>query len=666
MKSNSLLYSIFGLIFFWVIFVLGGYYLYHKPFSFQQLLIWIKFGYLLFVGLLILACGGGVGLAILSRFETGSIFSTIQSAGLGLGILGTIYFMLSWIVGVRWWYSLLLIGLILVGFRSWILHWLKNFLRTTHLIIPQNGFSTAMAIVTFFLVVASGFVAAAPPLAFDSLVYHLSLPMVYLQRGKFDYIPENTFWGMPQLGEMLYTFAISISAIEGGQIMGWLIGLLSLLGIAELLREYLSQDQLWVTLTAILCGTTFVESLSWGYVDWMTFFYGVCVIQTLNNWAHTYQLRYLILGGVFCGFALGTKYTAGILILAMMVVLLIFPKISKSSAQSRENSNQTLSIVLLGLVCFLVSIPWWLKNFFSVGQPFYPLLIPAGEMTAPRIEFYSGLQPFGNEWTAVFLPITATILGVEGKEGFNASIGPLILLFAPFALIYLLERDNREVELVRICILLALTGWVVWGVGSRLAGYLIQSRLYWAIFPSLAILSGFGYRKLCMLKLGNLHLRFVLNNLLFFVFLLTALEIFSSMLQKRALDFFMGHIDSQSYLTHNLGWHFVAMQKVRRLGQKTLLLFEPRNLYCLPRCDGDELLDEWYFASLNTLEPEEVLRRWKARSYQHVLIFNQGADFVRQKDQRYQERQWELFDQLIPLLSLEQSFGTAYTLYRIP
>jgi hypothetical protein len=87
----------------------------------------------------------------------------------------------------------------------------------------------------------------------------------------------------------------------------------------------------------------------------------------------------------------------------------------------------------------------------------------------------------------------------------------------------------------------------------------------------------------------------------------------------------------------------------------------------LPNCDGDELLDEWYLASLDPeVKPEAIISRWKEKGYRFVLIFHSGAEFVRQMDWRYLKRQWEVFDQLIPMMVEKQTFGQVYTLYSLP
>lgn len=674
LRRRTSIVAVLGLV--WLILVVGGYFVYHKPFTAEQLSIWLKFAYQTFIGLFIIACAGGLGLRILERFYPDHTYSVVQCAALGLGILGTAYLGLGWLVGVRWYWSVLWLGFLTIGCWQTMVRWGRGLLNQIQEMMPNSRYAKVLATLLGFMLLCGYMTAISPPITFDALVYHLSLPMTYLQTGKFVFLPANPFWGMPQLGEMLYTLSISLSGVEAGPLLGWMMGLLSLVGIGEVLKDSLSWEEIWVALAALLCGFTFVDSLSWGYVDWMTFLWGVCAVQTLRNFLIQPQLRNISLAAIFCGFALGTKYTAGILVLAVMLAVFLFYPRQFFLAQKERGlrplwaSQWIRVLVFFSVVFLLTSLPWWLKNFLVVKQPFYPLLFEAGEMSSLRIRFYSGLEPYGNWWTSLFLPITATMLGVEGKEGFNASIGPLFLLLAPFSVAFLFAgKEEKESLWVKLSLSFALTAWVVWGVGARLAGYLIQSRLYWAVFPSLVILCGFGYRTLRSLRLGEIRIWAIFNGAILFVLILTAVEVFTSTVQKRVLDFIGGQIDRQAYLTHNLGWHYLTLQEVKKRAsqERVLLLFEPRSLYCLPKCDGDEILDEWYSYSLFPPQSiEEIVRVWRERGYQAVLIFHQGAQFVRQHDRRYSNDQWELFDRLTLSLPVIQQFGDVYTLYALP
>ncbi|PWH18293.1 MAG: hypothetical protein DDG59_06490 [Anaerolineae bacterium] len=675
MASDHKRIVLFGLCILYLLVVLGGYYLYHKPIAPEQFLTWLKAIYRTFVGFGMIVCAGGLGEKILrSLFKNPpNSVPVLLAAGLGLGLIGTLYFVLSWGIGVGWVWSVLLVGLLVMGCRRENIDWLKGCYQLIKSLAPSDGFSMALAILIGFLLVFSWCIAVAPPLAFDSLVYHLSLPLTYLQAGKFLYVSNNTFWGMPQLGELLYTLVLSLGGLEAGPVLGWLIGVFALLGGAELLKDTLSREEIWVAFSVVLCGTTFTESLGWGYVDWIAFLWGVCVLQLLSRADGFADRKKIFLAGLFCGFALGTKYTAGLLILVTFFALIFFPQQPVvNSQQGKKEACWTarLGLVMLaGLGCFLAVLPWWLKNWLAVGQPFYPLFFAAGEMTSQRIHFYAGVKPFGTWWTSVLLPITSTILGVEGKEGFNASIGPFFLLFVPFSVLFLGKQDGEARHLIRLSLLFALIGWIVWGIGSRLAGYLIQSRLYWSIYPAVTVLAAFGYRNLSMLGLGKVRVRIVVNGLILFVMGLAAIEMFSALLQKTTLNFINGQIDASTYLQHNLGWHAVALEAIgKQEGQsQTLLLYEPRSLYCLPNCDGDELLDEWYLASLaQDASVDQILSKWRQRGYQFVLVFHSGAEFLRQHERRYQKRQWDLFDILVSSLPVERRFGDVYTLYRLP
>ena len=678
MKEINQKFSILAFVFLliWIVFVLGGYYVYHKPFSPQQVIIWIKGLYQTIVGFLIVICAGGIGLRVIGKFFPKQPATTIQSVGVGFGILGTSYLGMGWIIGVRWYLSLILIGLMLIWSRRSVVDWLQNLIRTVGKVLPTKRPSIVLAILIGLLMGEAWLVSLSPPLAFDSLVYHLSLPLAYIQNGRFIYTAWNTFWGMPQLGEMLYTMAMSLGGMEAGTVFGWMIGALSVVGLGEMLYNDLSKEEIWIAYSAVFCGSTFAESLGWGYVDWIAFFFGVCILLTFKQAINRLSGDQIVLAGIFSGFALGTKYTAGVVLIASLLAIVFLHLIRSQGGLRRPAKVNPIdfallmkSIIMFLAVVLIVSLPWWLKNIVAVRQPFYPILFPAGEISLVRLQFYSNIESWGKWYTALFLPFTSTILGIEGKEGFNATIGPLFLLFSPLALLSFVKRDNPEYNFVWLTFIFAMTGWVVWGIGSRIAGYLIQSRLYWAIFPSLVVLVGFGCRHLSQMRMGSIRMRVLVDSMAIFVMFLTSIEVTSSILHKRVFDFVSGQIGSQDFLTHNLGWHYYVMQDLSGIGNssQTLLLFEPRSLYCLPKCDGDEILDEWYLASLgSSVSVNDVIQLWKERNYRYLLVYDDGAKFVREHDRRYRSDQWRLFDRLRQTLPRLKTYGEAYSLYMLP
>ncbi|MCS6908347.1 MAG: hypothetical protein RML93_10760, partial [Anaerolineales bacterium] len=101
----------------WIAFVLGGYYLYHKPFALEQLLVWTRAAYQTVVCAAILLSAGGLGVEILSRLGFGEKLSITKSTGLGLGVLATVFLGLGSILGVRWFFSTFLLGAVWIACR---------------------------------------------------------------------------------------------------------------------------------------------------------------------------------------------------------------------------------------------------------------------------------------------------------------------------------------------------------------------------------------------------------------------------------------------------------------------------------------------------------------------------------------------------------------------
>lgn len=80
------------LIYLWMLVVSGGYFVYHKPFTPQQAVIWLKLCIQMAVTLLTVAGAGGMGLWVIAQFRIPLKSKVLQSAGLGFGMIGSGFF----------------------------------------------------------------------------------------------------------------------------------------------------------------------------------------------------------------------------------------------------------------------------------------------------------------------------------------------------------------------------------------------------------------------------------------------------------------------------------------------------------------------------------------------------------------------------------------------
>ncbi len=647
-----------------------SYFVVHKPFTPDLALsLGLALGRFFVVGLIV-AAAGGLGQRVLSMvmppalLQSPLICLALQAAS-GLGLLALGVLVVGVLGGIRPWIGWLVLALLLIGLRRNVLAWMGHW-RGLALAWSQAGrlgkfLASCIALLIFFTLQT----ALSPPFRFDALTYHLTLPRLYLAAGRFYEVPQNIFWGMPQSAEMLYTWALALAGEPAAPVLGWAFGVLALAGLLGFGLQKYDADTGWVVAAALISGFTLASSLSWGYADWLVILFGVAWLVVMDVWVNSRQLKHLLLAGGLAGLAIGAKYTAGILLLCGVVVLVYY---------GRQSARLTLLNLLgYGLAVGLAAAPWLVKNLVSTGNPVYPFLYPAGAMSELRLTLYQGGQPFGGWQDVLMLPLRATYLGVESGPGYSASIGPLLFGLSLCAGLGWRARPGYAQESIRMAALIVASGVLVWMILGRFSSYLLQSRLYFAFFPSLAFLAGAGFSGLPGLALPNVRLGRLASFLVALVVGLNTFEVGVQTLKQGAPGAVLGLVPAAQYLADNLGWYFPAMESVRALplGDRALLLWEPRSLYCLPRCDPDEVLDRWKrerydIAGDVPAKTEAILEAWRAAGYTHLLFYAAGAEFIRQEGRMpYTDADWQALEELLQELRLVKDFGGAYQLYAL-
>jgi hypothetical protein len=658
--------------FLWLAALIVGYYVIHKPLSPGLALNLARLVWELGVALAILSVAGGIGRRSLSKISLQPLAALALQAGFGFGML-SLGVLAAGYAGL---FRPLFTGpgLLVLGILFWrdCLSWWKSWRALKTLWQSSDWFGRATGWLTLLILGFTLLTALAPPIKFDALVYHLALPRQYLLVGRMVYIPQNMFWGMPQTAEMLYTWAMSLGGEPAAVVLGWLAGLVTLLGLMGLIADRLGIGPACAGVAALICGLTLSSGLAWGYNDWWVILFGLGFLISLAKWAEDHSPGLLALSGLFAGLALSTKYTAGLILMCGSVVILW-------NWKSAGVRGTVKALFQFGLPALLVFIPWLLKNWLATGNPFYPILFPAGAMSGLRLALYQGGEAWGNWLDFVILPVRATLMGLEGGPGYSASIGPLLVgLSLAVVLIWWATDgqpwgpDEQPRSLIRVSALAAITGFLVWMVAGRFTSYLLQSRLYLSFFPVLAVLAGAGYAGLARLNLSGVRLGRVTGFLILLVLGLNVLETGLQTTSQGAAKAILGLSTPDQYLADNLGWYAPAMQALDKLpaGARVLMLWEARSLYCLPVCEPDEIIDRWERerherGGSNPATPEEIIQSWKEAGYTHLLFYRLGADFIRSQSSNIQADDWTALEATLRQLSLVQDFGDTYQLYRI-
>ncbi len=645
----------------WLVVVLVFYFAAHKPITAQSAASIARSAAQLAAALGLISLGGGLGTLLLPETGTSPLVQFALRGALGVGLLSITVLLVSSIVGTSTVLSWVGLILPLVLLHRAVQRWWRGLSGLCDLWKAGGRFGKIIALLLSFIFAAVLLLALAPPLKFDALVYHLALPKTYLSVGSVGYVPGNIFWGMPQVGEMLYLWAMSLAGEPAAACVSWGVGAMAVLGLLGYARRQVGVAAAWVSAAALLAGYTLAAELSWAYVDWFTILYGLAFLVLLHRWKDIGRPSQILLAGLFGGFALGSKYSAGAL-LAAGAVLIAYYSLKMSTPRLALRN-----LAVFGLAAGAASAPWLLKNILATGNPFYPLLYPSGAMDAFRLEQYQGFPIWGDWREVLLLPWQATIAGHEGAPGYAASIGPLILGLAPICILgWLLKLDPRLHRLVPAAALAGL-GLVIWAVAGRLSGYLLQTRLYLTFFPALGLLSGGGYRVLARINYSGVRFGRLAGSLIVLVLGLNALNIGLDVLSKGAAQTVVGIKSIQQYLDDNLGWHAPAMRSLLDLpGEgRVLMLWEPRSLYCAPRCQPDEVLDRWRSDFNEYHQSETILSVWRQEGFTHLLVHHTGEEFIRHEDDRYSPAEWQTLDELLDVLTPAAKYGEAYTLYRL-
>ena len=248
-----------------------------------------------------------------------------------------------------------------------------------------------IAAVAFF-VICIIVLASVPPVDRDALTHHLAVPTLYLKHGGVVEIPWVSFSYFPMNLDLIYLIPLYF----GNDIIPKYIDFAFALLTGYLIFGYLKQrtgKDLYGLLGALLfISLPVVIKLSITvYVDLGLICFSTAALLYILKWAaNGYSARHLILSGVFCGLALGTKYN-GLVTLFLLGCLApvlyvrgegaVLPpgkRLCRSpNGPDHHEGRAALKAVASGVVFSVVALavfsPWMIRNFIWTRNPVYPL-----------------------------------------------------------------------------------------------------------------------------------------------------------------------------------------------------------------------------------------------------------------------------------------------------
>ncbi len=323
--------------------------------------------------------------------------------------------------------------------------------------------------------------AFVPEYGWDAFVYHLAIPERYLFSNGIWLSPFSVYSAFPHTVEMLYLYPVALDAVPLAKLIHLEFGLMAAWVVYSLATRA-SRRAGWLALVIVAADSLFLWELERAYSDLAATLFGLLAVAALLDSRDGRTPRWPC--GVWAGAALSVRYTAGTLLLAVLVGVWL----SRIGRDWRERLAASLEI---GLAAVLIMLPWLARDLVFTGNPVSPALQgifhSAGHEFFPPIVLQQLTEQvrgvgMGRDLLALLgLPWNLTMRAKPGVyESFGFQIGCLYLLGAALCL---LQSDARRNPMARV--LLPLIGVLV-----LLWFFTVQEPRY--LLPALALVAVVG------------------------------------------------------------------------------------------------------------------------------------------------------------------------------
>jgi hypothetical protein len=411
----------------------------------------------------VLACAGlGRFLLKVFRFATEGLEEAVFSAALGLAVLAHAVLALA-AAGLL--YKGAVLAALAAGAALGLLSlklWPPE--KGAAFPLPKPEFPDFLAFVLLLAALGLGLAGAlAPEIFYDSLVYHLAVPNLYVIRHGFADMPYNLYSNLFMLHGMLYSAALAVNGEMLAKFVNYSAGVLSAAAVFAIGRRYLSaRAGLLAALIFYTVAHTLISAWSSGTEALLTCFTLAALAAALRH-AHG-ERKFLLLAAFLSGCGMAVK-TTGLFPAVGAGLVILYRRRSEPAAALR-------ALLLFGLVAALPVLPWLVKNQLYRHNPFFPFLtslfgVPANADAAKIRNFMGETRQMGSLELKAWLlhPWNVTMGAVGNSQYFT----PLFLFALP--LLFLVPPAAETAPFW----LYFLSGWLLWSFASTMVRFLMPA-----------------------------------------------------------------------------------------------------------------------------------------------------------------------------------------------
>ena len=242
------------------------------------------------------------------------------------------------------------------------------------------------------LFVLTGVLAPSTSIDWDSLAYHLAVPKLWNQAGKYEFISFIHHSNFPFAIDNLFIWGLQFGGEAGAKAFSFCLFVFGAFAIFGIASDFYGRAAGWwaaVTFSTMpvvlwLAGTAYIDVANGTFA-------GLGILLAARACTAVSAKPYAVAAAWTLGFAAGSKYTG---IQTILVVGLCILGFSVAKRTWRKE------LILIPILAAVIASPWYIRNIVQTGNPVYPF-------------FYSVLG--GKNWS----PFAATIYSNE-QQTFGA------------------------------------------------------------------------------------------------------------------------------------------------------------------------------------------------------------------------------------------------------
>jgi Dolichyl-phosphate-mannose-protein mannosyltransferase len=407
----------------------------------------VHYAYVLLLGLV--SCF--VGRVFVGRMQLASLTEEISlAAGLGLGIISNLLFLLG-SIGLL--YRFAIISVIIIWLVSFNVDQRVFVKRLLNRLRRNTNWRLAFWLLAILLGLPLLVLPLYPPSAWDATEFYLASAKIYVAQHRLVPTPYLRFEVYPQLCQLLFSLGLIFLDDIAAQLTQFLMFVLLVGAVFSFgQREYSRRAGLWSA--AILVGNPIILYLaSNAYIDIGVTLYLTLSLYTLAVWFGERRRGWLLLCGAFCGFAVGTKYTA---LQQVALVTLIVGAVCVKRREWRRALEFSSVLLFSGA-------PSYIRNAILVGNPVFPLLagiFGSGNYNADDMKFLAWelREHYGvGRSVQAFLALPWTLYSSPKVFHAQAILSPVNFVVLPAIL--LCAFRNPRIRSVGLCAILVSLLW---------------------------------------------------------------------------------------------------------------------------------------------------------------------------------------------------------------